>query len=141
MTIIFKSDQLLHCDQLQLILVYFILCGQWARVGLWAIGSMLILVYYILCGQWACVGLWAIGSIKLVFVRSEQNCTMSYILEKPKMRTLSPYLPSPNCVQSLSNMKNGINFNVSGQCLDKLWIFLSNLCPSVLELDIGLTQF
>ena len=63
------------------------------------------------------------------------------LFQKPKMGTKSPYFPNPNCVQSLSSMKNGINFNLIGQCLDKLWIFLSNLCPSAMELGVGSTQF
>ena len=36
-------------------------------------------------------------------------------------------------------MKNGTIFYCSGQALDNLWISLSNLCPSVDELDRGLT--
>ena len=35
--------------------------------------------------------------------------------------------------------KNYTSFNFSGQALDRLWICLSNPCPSVIDLDIHLT--
>ena len=55
------------------------------------------------------------------------------------MWTLSSFLTSPKSVQNLSRRKNGMTFNFCGQALDNLWICLSNLCPSVWELDRGST--
>ena len=50
------------------------------------------------------------------------------------------FFPSPIYVKILSNAKNGNILNFSGQSLDRLWIFMSNLCRKDYEFDIGLTE-
>ena len=59
-----------------------------------------------------------------------------------KTQNVNPeyFFPSPMSVESLSSGKNETIFKFSGQALDNLWICLSNLCPSVSELDRGLTE-
>ena len=53
---------------------------------------------------------------------------------------LEHFFPGPRYIEILSNIKIGIILNSSGQSLDKQWIFTSNLCPTYLELDAGLTE-
>ena len=85
-----------------------------------------------------------------------------------KIRSLSKVCPFPDFVQSMSNQnsciskaqnmnpdtfsqvqymsrycpmqKNGNILNFSAQSLDKLWIFMSNLCPEDFEFDTSLTE-
>ena len=44
--------------------------------------------------------------------------------------------PCPIFVQTMSKVKSVISWGFCiGQCLDKYWIFMSNLCPRAFELD------